>query len=304
MDKMKKITLVIIVIAILAITTFFSVKYLINFNEKENVSNLNTEENEIKKANKTIEFTNDVSVLQDAVTLYVLNYMGENNGEIISLASNEHVFTIDGIDYYEFKSEITPEILGISFKNLSNWAISENGTIIHKTGIKDNSYGKYQYYNAGVSSDKPITGVEIETFDYIEENVILDNEIEEVSILNIDVANIQDAVTLYRLNYMAITEGEVPNFASDKYVFTINGTDYYEFKSEITSDELNISRDISNWVISKDYKVAHKKGIKGKVDDKNKYYNVGIESDKPITGNEITLDEYEANSLSEIFNNL
>ncbi len=115
---------------------------------------------------KVAVFNNDAANIQDAVTLYILNYMVENEGVAPSLASNKYVITIEGIDYYEFRSEITAEELSLSYTNLSNWAISKDGKVLHKTGIKNKEDGKYVYYNNDMQSDKPITGIEIEASEY------------------------------------------------------------------------------------------------------------------------------------------
>lgn len=123
---------------------------------------------------KVAVFLNDAGNIQDAVTIYRLNHMAEYQGVLPELtdpatieSTTTAAVTIDEVKYYNFASDVDLNELGLQGVDLSKWALSENGKVAHKTGIKlKGSDDVYTYYNVGVSSSSALTGSEIEAASY------------------------------------------------------------------------------------------------------------------------------------------
>lgn len=102
----------------------------------------------------------------------------------------------------------------------------------------------------------------------------------KIAVFKSDAANVQDAVTLYRLNYMAENAGQLPPlYAADATATPINSVAYYPIN--VASSTLNLTGiDVTdgNWLVSENGVVMHKTGFKNTVDSTTTYYNVGYES--------------------------
>ncbi len=132
----------------------------------------------------------------------------------------------------------------------------------------------------------------------------------KVAVFSNDAGNIQDAVTLYRLNYMAANEGALPELTnpakaditeSTTASVTINGVKYYPFAADITAAELSLTGvDLTKWAVSVDGQVAHINGIKvadnssDAAEGASIYYNVGMQSAATLTGSEWDATAYPA----------